>query len=525
MSQAEVSDSQSGSIEAAVTRLLRWGRIAPAGLARVEYISDTSQAVVLGRLRDQFEEIGVPFVEITLPPRKPAIEQVRFLMEQLSQIETGVVSIGGFARAFPEDTPLVESLRILNFNRENVAHFPLRQIWWMPRDFTQMFRQSVPDLNSWFILKLRLDEITTPQHITSRLENATQTQIMTIEEGVNTSNLYANRFRTALQRQEDLPVLWQLWIDAVNPLFQVGRTNEAVHLQEALLQEASENGLSMSDYLTSEDSDPTLLNMIGRMYDQAQNATNAEFLFIKALNIRRAALPEGHPDIAVSLNNLAELYRTQGRYEEAEPLYQEALKILRTALPAGHPSIANSLNNLAVLYDTQGRYEEAELLYQEALTIDRSAFPAGHIEIAIDLNNLAGLYHIQGRYEKAEPLYQEALTILYGSLPEGHPRIASSLNNLALLYRTQGRYEEAEPLYQEALTIRRDALPEGHPSIANSLYNLAALYDTQCRYEEAEPLFQEALTILNGSLPVGHPNTKSAEANYAYLKDRRKQKE
>ena len=171
-SQAEVSENASGSIEAVTTRLLRWGRIAPSGLARVEYISDTSQMAALRRLHDEYQQANIPFTEIALPSRKSAAEQIYFLRARLAQIKSGVVSITGFTYAFPEDTPLLESLRVLNFNRENLADFPLRQIWWMPRDFTQMFRQSIPDLNSWFIIKLRLDEIVVPIDLAPRIKES-----------------------------------------------------------------------------------------------------------------------------------------------------------------------------------------------------------------------------------------------------------------------------------------------------------------------------------------------------------------
>ena len=479
-SQAEASDSEPGSIAAAATRLLRWGRIAPSGLARVEYISDTSQMAALQRLREGFQQAGIPFFEIALPPRRSASEQVGFLRARLALIESGVVSITGFAHAFSEDTPLLESLRVLNFNRENLADFPLRQIWWMPRDFTQTFGQSIPDLNSWFIIKLRLDEIIVPLAVTSRSEQNAPTHMMSHEEGVKTSNFYASRFRTAVQRQEDLETLWQLWVDAVDPLFAVGRTNEAIHLQEALLQEASENGLSMKDYWTSEQSGPTLLNRMGRIYSEARNPARAEFLFLKALQIQRATLPDDHPCVANSLNYLALLYHNQGRYAEAQPLYKEALQIRRTVLPGSHHEIATSLNNLAGLYYNQGRYAEAEQLHQEALRSRRA------------------------------------------NLPVNHPDIAYSLNNLALLYDDQGRYTEAEALYQEALQIRRTALPDSHHEIANSLNNLAMFYDKQGRYAEAEPLYQEALQILSAALPEGHPDIKSVDANYAHMKERMK---
>jgi tetratricopeptide (TPR) repeat protein len=464
MSRAEVSERQAGSIDAVVARLVRWGRIAPSGLARVEYISDLSQLAALQRLRDGFQQLAIPFTEIALPARKPAVEQIRFLMERLSQIESGVVSITGFTQAFSEDVPLLESLRILNFNRENLTDFPLRQIWWMPRNFTQTFRQSIPDLNSWFILKLRLDEITSPSHVARRIERDTPTYVMSYEEGVKASNLYATRFRTALQRQTDPATLWRIWLEAVSPVVETGRTNEAILLQEALLQEALEQGVEMGAYLASECSDPALLNRVALIYHNEQQTAEAEPLFQKALTIRRAALPAGHPDIATSLNNLALLYYSQGRYAEAEPLLQEALTIRRAALPAGHPDIATSLNNLTLLFKTQGSYAEAESLYQEALTIQQAALPAGHPDIANSLNNLAGLYCTQGRYAEAEPLYQEALAIRRKALPAGNPSIANSLNNLAALYYAQGRNAEAEPIYQEAVNILRKCYGDEHPN-------------------------------------------------------------
>jgi tetratricopeptide (TPR) repeat protein len=63
--------------------------------------------------------------------------------------------------------------------------------------------------------------------------------------------------------------------------------------------------------------------------------------------------------VAASLNNLALLYQSQGRYTEAEPLYLEALDLTKRLLGDNHPSVAASFNNLAFLYESQGRYSEA----------------------------------------------------------------------------------------------------------------------------------------------------------------------
>jgi tetratricopeptide (TPR) repeat protein len=52
-----------------------------------------------------------------------------------------------------------------------------------------------------------------------------------------------------------------------------------------------------------------------------------------------------HPDVAQSLNNLAELYEAMGRYGEAEPLYLRALDIQSRTLPEEHPWNKTGWNN------------------------------------------------------------------------------------------------------------------------------------------------------------------------------------
>jgi len=48
----------------------------------------------------------------------------------------------------------------------------------------------------------------------------------------------------------------------------------------------------------------------------------------------------GHPAVATTLNNLAELYKTQGQYSVAVPLYWRALAIREKALGPEHLDVA-----------------------------------------------------------------------------------------------------------------------------------------------------------------------------------------
>jgi tetratricopeptide (TPR) repeat protein len=51
-----------------------------------------------------------------------------------------------------------------------------------------------------------------------------------------------------------------------------------------------------------------------------------------------------------------ELYSDQGRYAEAEPLYKRSLAIREKAFGPDHTNVAVSLNNLAELYRAHGLY-------------------------------------------------------------------------------------------------------------------------------------------------------------------------
>ena len=59
--------------------------------------------------------------------------------------------------------------------------------------------------------------------------------------------------------------------------------------------------------------------------------------FQKAIGLQQELDVEA--ELSSSLNYLAGLYKSQGRYSEAEPLYLQAVEIFRSKLPANHPNI------------------------------------------------------------------------------------------------------------------------------------------------------------------------------------------
>jgi hypothetical protein len=67
------------------------------------------------------------------------------------------------------------------------------------------------------------------------------------------------------------------------------------------------------------------------------------------LATKEKLLGPAHPDVGLTLNNLAVLCKSRQRYAEAEALYQRSLCVLERALGRKHPKVATCRQNYAAL--------------------------------------------------------------------------------------------------------------------------------------------------------------------------------
>jgi hypothetical protein len=69
----------------------------------------------------------------------------------------------------------------------------------------------------------------------------------------------------------------------------------------------------------------------------------------RALAIDEASFGPEHPDVAIDLNNLAQLLKATNRLGEAEPPMRRALAIFEASLGGDHPNTRTVAKNLAGL--------------------------------------------------------------------------------------------------------------------------------------------------------------------------------
>jgi tetratricopeptide (TPR) repeat protein len=510
---SSVNAPQYGSIEDITQRILLWGKRTGMGLLRVEFSSEFARQEVLQRLQTELTQIKVPYKDIVLPTYQEPAVLAEGLLQALDECESGVVSISGFATAFSPKVPLAEAMYYLNIRRELLAQRPLRQIWWMTPVFYETALHAMPDLMSWFNLRLELTESVKVDN----LFEATSGSSVNIDDAKRRSLHLIQRFEQAQQAGGDSEELVKLYLlPALEALAEVGAQRDLRDLTSQF--EGYLSNLKASDSPELADS----LELLSLLYFKQGRYLEAEPLLQKVLVLRQQLFGSDHSDFATGLHNLAELYRLEGRYSEAEPLYLRSLEIMKQRLDTEHPDIDTCLNNLAILYCNQGRYSEAETIFAKSLEIKEQRLDPDHLEIARSLTNLAEIYRSQGRYSEAEPLYLRSLEIMKRRLDMDHPETAITLNNLALLYHGQGRYSEAEKLFLQSLEIREHQLGKDHPSVANGLNNLAALYHSQGRYTEAESLLMRSFILRQQLLGENHPHTVDSLRGLEMLKDKKK---
>lgn len=122
-----------------------------------------------------------------------------------------------------------------------------------------------------------------------------------------------------------------------------------------------------------EKDDPALLstksNLASVLQRTGRGAEAEEMLRTTlALVLERTQGKKDSPEVATAMNNLGYLLKAEGRWEEAREFYQNALRIRRAIFLPNHPQVIVSLNNLAELcLIIPGSEAEGKALQEEIL--------------------------------------------------------------------------------------------------------------------------------------------------------------
>ena len=154
------------------------------------------------------------------------------------------------------------------------------------------------------------------------------------------------------------------------------------------------------------------------------------------------------------LNNHATALAEHGDLESARTLTEKAIVVKEEALGKDHPDVALSLHNLAIILGELGRYPEALIAASRSIDILTKYGDPDTFELATSYQGEGAALFALRRYREAEVAFVEALRIFRRNPGWASTDLADTLQGLGEVKIVQGRPAEAVPLLRETLTIR-----------------------------------------------------------------------
>ncbi len=249
------------------------------------------------------------------------------------------------------------------------------------------------------------------------------------------------------------------------------------------------------------------LMVMGQVYDNLGLYDEAVLLQQEALRVRRALYGDVHPEVAETLEALANSYDWARQPFVALGYFTEALAIRKT-LGDAPLSEASSLQGMGRLLRDQGNPDSAEVLTREALRIRTSVAGEGDFQTILALSDLAFVLRGKGEADSAQSLYERVIPGLEAHGDSGAVNLPAALNNLAYIHRTRGENAEAEGLYRRAAALERRWGTV--PNLLVLMNNLAAVLDEEGKGSEADSVLAASIRVSEEYWPDGHWRVGSA---------------
>ncbi len=176
-----------------------------------------------------------------------------------------------------------------------------------------------------------------------------------------------------------------------------------VEAKKTLDSDRSGSGSTGSQLLMAE-----ILNSQGIIFLDQGKLGKAQLLFENAINMRAAAGAKQQLGDAQTLSNLGVIYRKQHKYVEAERAFLQSIEITGRMLGPSHPDLTITLVNLAESYTAIGRYDDAHVQLERCLTILRGLDQPLNDRMARTLDIYAEVLQKQGRSSDARALRADA---------------------------------------------------------------------------------------------------------------------
>jgi tetratricopeptide (TPR) repeat protein/tRNA A-37 threonylcarbamoyl transferase component Bud32 len=217
--------------------------------------------------------------------------------------------------------------------------------------------------------------------------------------------------------------------------------------------------------------------------------------------IRRALYGNHHSLVASNLNMLASLLASKpGNAVEVDSLFRESEAVLRAAYPDGHLSLSLTLRNHGRQLQRLNRWSDAQVLMREALELRRRLLGPNSLEVGMSDIDVGFNLAMMGSYPEAETFDRDAIRIFRANFDDHNAMVVMARDHLAEALRGQGQFAEAESLLLAGYERFKTPNPVTKNWLGHALNALVRLYDAENRPDEAAK-YQALLASLSQTKP------------------------
>jgi len=239
-----------------------------------------------------------------------------------------------------------------------------------------------------------------------------------------------------------------------------------------------------------------------------QNFTEADELFRKYLEIKKAYCGEEHIFIATNYYIIAGLFREYEEYEKAISYYEDALSIYKKISDEKSQDITDTLCCLGICYEAVADYEKAISYFKETVAADEIINGKDNENTAVYYNQISVCYVKSGDYKNALIYSEKALAIREKIFGTEDSNTAHVYYKIAEIYYLQEDYKNALAYYEKSYKAYEKTKGKEDDITNTSYFGIAACYEEMKEYEKALAYYKDTLTVYENIF--GKDNTSTA---------------
>ncbi len=143
-------------------------------------------------------------------------------------------------------------------------------------------------------------------------------------------------------------------------------------------------------------------------FDKNGDHEQALVYYMKALEERKAALGEKHPDVAALYATTGRVLNDQGSYDMAVSYYEKALEIRRAVYKAYYPQTAAVCETIGSILGGKGAYDEALAYYENSIDASERAYGKYHPSLIALHEKIEKILTAKGDEENARAHHERA---------------------------------------------------------------------------------------------------------------------